>query len=136
MFAHLVDHFFLSNRRLAENTKWVVFGIIAVAIIGNFWWFKGLAFGVEGPIKDHTGLLWRKVSDYYRHITDNIFTVSPRLGTYTTMCTSNSSVFCLRYFALPRASSINKITYTYSRGLYLYIRLTFTISDINQYDYE
>lgn len=105
MFAHLVDHFFLSNRRLAENTKWVVFGITAVAIIGNFWWFKGLAFGVEGPIKDHTGLLWRKVSDFYRHITDNIFTVSPRLGTYTTMCTSNSSVFRLRYFAHPRASS-------------------------------
>ena len=62
MFAHVVDHFFLSNRRLSENTKWIIFSAMAFAIVANFWWFRGLAFGIDGPIKEHTGLLWRKVS--------------------------------------------------------------------------
>lgn len=61
MFAHVVDHFFFSNRRLSENAKWAVFGGLAFAIVANFWWFRGLAFGIDGPIKEHTGLLWRKV---------------------------------------------------------------------------
>jgi hypothetical protein len=25
-------------------------------------WFRGMAFGITGPIKDHRGLKWRKVS--------------------------------------------------------------------------
>lgn len=62
MFAHLLDHFFFTNRRLAESHKWVVYGVTVVAIVGNFWWFRGLAFGIDGPIKEHKGLLWRKVS--------------------------------------------------------------------------
>ena len=62
MFAHLMDHFFFTTRRLSERTKWIVFGVTAFVIVANFWWFRGLAFGVDGPIKEHKGLQWRKVS--------------------------------------------------------------------------
>jgi len=62
MAAHLLDHFVFSSRRLQQNTKAVIFGIIAFMIVANFWWFKGLAFGIDGPIADHWGLLWRDVS--------------------------------------------------------------------------
>ncbi|KAI5124556.1 hypothetical protein M0805_003078 [Coniferiporia weirii] len=68
MFTHLLDHFILSNRRLAEHTKWAIFGITSVAIIGNFWWFRGLAFGMDGPIAEHKGLLWRKTWNIYDQV--------------------------------------------------------------------
>jgi dolichyl-phosphate-mannose-protein mannosyltransferase len=61
MFAHLLDHFVFSSRRLRTKTKAIVFGTCAFSIIACFWWFKGLAFGVDGPITDHWGLEWRKV---------------------------------------------------------------------------
>lgn len=61
MFAHLLDHFIFTNRRLPEHIKWVVLGTTAFAVVACFWWFRGLAFGVDGPIKEHKGLLWRKV---------------------------------------------------------------------------
>ncbi|KAL5511598.1 PMT2 [Sanghuangporus vaninii] len=68
MFAHLLDHFFFTNRRLAESHKWVAFGVAAIAIIGCWWWFRSLAFGIDGPIKDHKGLLWRKTWNIYDHV--------------------------------------------------------------------
>jgi len=58
---HLFDHFVFKSRRLKESTKWVAFGIAAGTVIGVFWWFRAVAFGIDGPIKDHKGLLWRKV---------------------------------------------------------------------------
>lgn len=61
MAAHLMDHFFFSARRFTEKAKNIAFGIAVFAIVGCFWWFRGLAFGVEGPINEHKGLLWRKV---------------------------------------------------------------------------
>ena len=61
MLAHLLDHFVFSSRRLRTQTKAIVFGICAFLIVSCFWWFKGLAFGVEGPMTDHWGLEWRKV---------------------------------------------------------------------------
>jgi hypothetical protein len=42
-------------------TKGVAFAICAGSVIGTFWWFKGVAFGIDGPIAEHKGLLWRKV---------------------------------------------------------------------------
>lgn len=62
MTAHLLDHFVFSSRHLQEQTKATVFGIIAFLVVTNFWWFKGLAFGIDGPISDHWGLQWRDVS--------------------------------------------------------------------------
>jgi hypothetical protein len=63
MLAHLLDHFMFSSGRLTRKAKSTIFGICAFAIVGSFWWFKGLAFGIDGPINDHKGLLWRKVGD-------------------------------------------------------------------------
>jgi dolichyl-phosphate-mannose-protein mannosyltransferase len=61
MAAHILDHFIFSSR-LQQKTKTIIFGIVAFIIVANFWWFKGLAFGIDGPISDHWGLLWRDVS--------------------------------------------------------------------------
>ncbi|KAI0050885.1 glycosyltransferase family 39 protein [Auriscalpium vulgare] len=65
MAAHLLDHFFFTSKRLSENTKSIIFGSTAVAIVGMFWWFRGVAWGIEGPINDHWGLGWRKSWNIY-----------------------------------------------------------------------
>jgi C-terminal four TMM region of protein-O-mannosyltransferase len=72
MLAHLLDHFMFSSSRLTRKTKSIIFGICAFAIVGSFWWFKGLAFGIDGPINDHKGLLWRKVRESFL---DALFTI-------------------------------------------------------------
>jgi dolichyl-phosphate-mannose-protein mannosyltransferase len=61
MFAHVADHFVFTSRRLSERTKWIAFGTLVTAVVANFWWFRGLAFGIDGPIDEHWGLGWRKV---------------------------------------------------------------------------
>jgi dolichyl-phosphate-mannose-protein mannosyltransferase len=62
MAAHILDHLIFSSRHLQQQTKTIVFGVVAFMIIANFWWFRGLAFGIDGPISEHWGLLWRDVS--------------------------------------------------------------------------
>ncbi len=64
MLAHLLDHFVFSSRRLSDRTKQIVFGVSALTIVGTFWWFKGVAFGIDGPINDHWGLKWRSVRTF------------------------------------------------------------------------
>ena len=61
MLAHLLDHFVFSSRRLAVRTKQIVFGVCVFIIVGSFWWFKGVAWGIDGPINEHWGLKWRSV---------------------------------------------------------------------------
>ncbi|OBZ65723.1 Dolichyl-phosphate-mannose--protein mannosyltransferase 2 [Grifola frondosa] len=65
MAAHLIDHFIFTSRRLSERAKWIGFGVCAFAIIGTFWWFKGVAFGIDGPINLHWGLKWRSTWNIY-----------------------------------------------------------------------
>lgn len=65
MTAHLLDHFVFTARRLTERTKWIVFGAAVLSIVGTFWWFRGVSFGITGPIKEHKGLLWRKSWNIY-----------------------------------------------------------------------
>ncbi|KAJ7746290.1 glycosyltransferase family 39 protein [Mycena metata] len=65
MFGHMLDHFIFASRRLGFTAKGVAFGICASAVIGTFWWFKGVAFGIDGPILEHKGLLWRKTWNIY-----------------------------------------------------------------------
>lgn len=55
---HVLDLFFFSSKRSA-STKIVWFVIWAGAVLVQFWWFKGLALGVHGPIDKHWGLKWR-----------------------------------------------------------------------------
>ncbi|KAF9532737.1 glycosyltransferase family 39 protein [Crepidotus variabilis] len=65
MFAHVLDHFIFSSRRLSFKTKSISFGVISFIIFATFWWFKGVAFGIKGPINDHKGLGWRKSWNIY-----------------------------------------------------------------------
>ncbi|CAL1705382.1 unnamed protein product [Somion occarium] len=65
MFAHLVDHFVLTSKRFSEKTKWIVFGALSFTIFACFWWFRGLAFGMDGPINEHWGLRWRRSWNIY-----------------------------------------------------------------------
>ncbi|EIM89627.1 glycosyltransferase family 39 protein [Stereum hirsutum FP-91666 SS1] len=67
MLAHLIDHFVFSSRRLSERTKWIVFGVCTSSIVFSFWWFKGVAFGIDGPINNHWGLQWRESWNIYEH---------------------------------------------------------------------
>ena len=62
MLAHLLDHFVFTARRLTDRTKRIVFGTCVFAILACFWWFKGVSFGIDGPVNDHWGLKWRSVS--------------------------------------------------------------------------
>jgi hypothetical protein len=64
MAAHMLDHFVFTARRLSERTKSIIFIIVAGAIVGNFWWFRGVAWGMDGPINDHWGLQWRNVRPF------------------------------------------------------------------------
>jgi hypothetical protein len=66
MFSHVLDHFVFSSKRVSHQTKTVVFGIFTTLLILSFWWFKGVAFGIDGPIGEHKGLQWRKVRVYPR----------------------------------------------------------------------
>jgi len=65
MAAHMFDHFVFTARRLSERTKSIVFAAVAFAIVANFWWFRGVAWGIDGPINDHWGLEWRKSWNIY-----------------------------------------------------------------------
>lgn len=61
MLAHILDHFVFTARRLSDRTKQIIFGVCVALIVGVFWWFKGVSFGIDGPINDHWGLQWRSV---------------------------------------------------------------------------
>jgi len=50
-----------SARGISERTKVIVFGYVSFGIVASFWWFKGVAFGIDGPVAEHWGLQWRKV---------------------------------------------------------------------------
>ncbi|KAG8746504.1 Protein O-mannosyltransferase 2 [Ceratobasidium sp. 414] len=64
MVGHLFNHFVFAAR-ISERTKWVVFAVTVSLIVGVFWWFRGIAFGITGPIGDYWGLGWRKTWNIY-----------------------------------------------------------------------
>ncbi|KAJ7074018.1 glycosyltransferase family 39 protein [Mycena amicta] len=65
MFAHMLDHFIFTSPRFGITGRALAFGICASSVLAVFWWFKGMAFGIDGPIKAHWGLLWRKTWNIY-----------------------------------------------------------------------
>ncbi|KAH7107680.1 glycosyltransferase family 39 protein [Auriculariales sp. MPI-PUGE-AT-0066] len=67
MFGGLLDHYIFNSRWIYLNAraKWTVFTLISFGIIDTFWLFSGLAFGIEGPISEHSGLGWRKSWNIY-----------------------------------------------------------------------
>lgn len=64
MSAHVMDHCIFSAR-WKEKTKRILFGVTAFAIVANFWWFRGMAWGIEGPVNEYWGLQWRKSWNIY-----------------------------------------------------------------------
>ncbi|PPQ91354.1 hypothetical protein CVT25_004121 [Psilocybe cyanescens] len=67
MFSHVLDHFIFSSKKLTTRTKSIVFGVLSFILIFTFWWFKGVAFGIVGPIGEHKGLQWRKSWNIYEN---------------------------------------------------------------------
>lgn len=65
MLGHLLDHFFFSARWLGTRGKIITFAICASSIIGCFWWFRAMAWGMEGPVGDYWGMGWRKSWNIY-----------------------------------------------------------------------
>lgn len=87
MLGHMIDHFIFTARRLSEMTKNIAFALLSAAVVGVAWWFRGVAFGIDGPIGDHWGLGWRKVRCLYSIInledTDDLFFTLYRVGIST-----------------------------------------------------
>lgn len=61
MAGHLLDHFVFSSASLSPIAKRAAFAVCASAVVGVFWWFKGVSFGMVGDTQSvHWGLKWRK----------------------------------------------------------------------------
>ncbi|KAF8800036.1 dolichyl-phosphate-mannose-protein mannosyltransferase [Phlegmacium glaucopus] len=65
MLSHVLDHFIFSSKRYTKKTKNIVFGVLASIVVFTFWWFKGVVFGITGPIAEHKGLQWRTSWNIY-----------------------------------------------------------------------
>ena len=91
MLSHVLDHFIFSSRRYTKKTKNIVFAVLASIIVLNFWWFKGLVFGILGPIGDYKGLQWRKVCDFF-------FISSWNLIFFLTIALSSRGIFIIDWF--------------------------------------
>ncbi|KAF8804399.1 hypothetical protein BYT27DRAFT_7194377 [Phlegmacium glaucopus] len=61
MLSHVLDHFIFSSKRYTKKTMNIVFGVLAFIIVFTFWRFKGVVFGITGPIAEYKGLQWRKL---------------------------------------------------------------------------
>lgn len=64
MLSHMLDTFIFSSKRYTTKTKAIVFGVLSFMLLFSFWWFKGVAFGILGPVGEHKGLQWRKVRSF------------------------------------------------------------------------
>lgn len=50
MVGFLLDHFVFKSRRWTLRTKWIVFTLVAGAVVGTFLWFRECAWGIEGAL--------------------------------------------------------------------------------------
>ncbi|KAF6741540.1 dolichyl-phosphate-mannose-protein mannosyltransferase [Ephemerocybe angulata] len=41
------------------------FGVLVSILVATFWWFSGVAFGIDGPVNEHWGLKWRQTWNIY-----------------------------------------------------------------------
>ncbi|KAF6763538.1 glycosyltransferase family 39 protein [Ephemerocybe angulata] len=48
MFGHVLDHFTFSSRRFSTRTKATAFGVLVSDLAATFWWFSGVALGIDG----------------------------------------------------------------------------------------
>uniref|UniRef100_A0A0W0FF77 Dolichyl-phosphate-mannose--protein mannosyltransferase n=1 Tax=Moniliophthora roreri TaxID=221103 RepID=A0A0W0FF77_MONRR len=61
MFAHILDHFLFQpsstfSRTFGVQGKMIAFGIMSALIVGVFWWFRGMAWGITGPAFGDEGM--------------------------------------------------------------------------------
>ena len=110
MFAHLLDHFVFTAKRLQERTKWIVFYVFVASLVLMFWWFKGFAFGIDGPINNQWGLKWRKVR-YTQYLFVEIigthsFFFSCRVGIYTMSNIDSVPLVCCLYIWMSMSISV------------------------------
>jgi hypothetical protein len=91
MAAHMLDHFVFTARLLSERTKNILFGIVAFAIVANFWWFRGVAWGIDGAINEYWGLGWRQVSFGLMHCRAGVV---PFADIFVSPGTFTSSIEC------------------------------------------
>ncbi|KAK7182897.1 PMT-domain-containing protein [Paraphaeosphaeria sporulosa] len=59
-FAILTSGFCIdfATRKLNKQVSWVLYGALYIAIIGLFWLFRAISFGMEGPSKQWSHLKW------------------------------------------------------------------------------
>jgi dolichyl-phosphate-mannose-protein mannosyltransferase len=107
MFAHVVDHFVLTSRILTARTKWITYGVLMFAIVANFWWFRGMALGIDGPIRDYWGVHWRKVSVRRLGCVERMLTARFRAG--ISMICNRGCVLYRLFSRCPLVSSARSI---------------------------
>lgn len=56
MVPFLMDHY---TRNCSKAVQWMVFAPVYIAVIGVFIHFAPVSFGITGPIKDYSYLVWR-----------------------------------------------------------------------------
>ena len=54
----VLDHT-LMRRNIPERFKWFVFAVLAINTVVTFYHFRGVVFGMTGPIAQHKHLRWR-----------------------------------------------------------------------------
>jgi len=50
---------------LMTRIKLYVFIVVSSAIVVTFWWFRSVAWGIQGPVRDVWGLGWRETWNIY-----------------------------------------------------------------------
>lgn len=48
----MLDHFVFANRNLKVRTRAAAFTACAAIIIGVWWWYRRIAWGMEGSVND------------------------------------------------------------------------------------
>ncbi len=60
MAGHMLDTFLFNSPRLSRTTKALAFWLLGGSVVACFWWFRGVAWGIDGAIEKTWGLGWRK----------------------------------------------------------------------------
>lgn len=125
----LLDHFIFARRKLTYRAKTVLFGLIVTAIVGIFWWFRNIAFGMEGPVNKHWGLKWRKVSICPFSPATPLTWAPCSPGTFITECIAYGR-FNLKTCGLLRKGSVLVLCQPYSPWLLRRVRPCFVTNPL------
>ncbi|TIB13888.1 hypothetical protein E3P92_02117 [Wallemia ichthyophaga] len=64
VLALVLDHV-VFKRNVSEGVKWFVFAVLALNTLLTFYHFRGVVFGMEGPMSRHKHLGWRSSWNIY-----------------------------------------------------------------------